>query len=58
MQTYLRHEMTDYDTLLLLGIDRSEARSRVQPKINAMLRSWKKKLKTVRATTSGRAVDV
>ncbi|MBP2486020.1 hypothetical protein JOH50_001747 [Rhizobium leguminosarum] len=41
MQTFLRHEMTDYDTLLLHGVDRSEARRRVQPRVAAMLNSWK-----------------
>ena len=41
MQGVLRHRMTDYDQLLLAGIDRNEARRRVQPKINAMLAQWK-----------------
>lgn len=40
MQNLLRHEMTDYDTLLLMGMDRAEARRRVQPRVNAMLRVW------------------
>ncbi|MDX1221188.1 DUF2293 domain-containing protein [Sinorhizobium medicae] len=40
MQNLLRHEMTDYDTLLLMGVGRVEARRRVQPKVNAMLRVW------------------
>jgi hypothetical protein len=43
MQTTLRHTMTDYDQMLLVGIDRAEARRRVQPKINATLASWRKK---------------
>lgn len=43
MQTFLRHEMTDYDTLLLCGVDREEARRRVQPKINKMIASWRRK---------------
>lgn len=42
MQTHLRHHHTDYDTLLLAGIDRVEARRRVQPRVNAMIRSWSK----------------
>ncbi|WP_113479812.1 DUF2293 domain-containing protein [Hyphomicrobiales bacterium] len=46
MQTFLRHEMTDYDTLLLQGMEREKARGRVQPKVNAMLRSWRKKHKS------------
>jgi len=40
MQNVLRHEMTDYDTLLLMGVDRAEARRRVQPRVDAMLRAW------------------
>jgi hypothetical protein len=43
MQTHLRHHHTDYDTLLLSGIDRQEARRRVQPRVNAMIRSWSKR---------------
>ncbi len=58
MQTFLRHEMTNYDALLLSGMDRREARRRVQPRINAMLNSWKRKSKVVRRTTNGRAADV
>lgn len=42
MQNVLRHSMTDYDQMLLAGVDRDEARGRVQPKINAMIASWKK----------------
>lgn len=42
MQTVLRHTMTDYDQMLLIGVDREEARRRVQPKINAMIASWRK----------------
>jgi hypothetical protein len=41
LQNFLRHEMTEYDTLLLHGMDRAEARRRVQPRIDAMLRCWK-----------------
>lgn len=36
----LRHQMTEYETLLLHGVDRDEARRRVQPKVNAMLKVW------------------
>ncbi|WP_416798085.1 DUF2293 domain-containing protein [Ciceribacter azotifigens] len=43
IQTFLRHEMTDYDTLLLSGMDRDEARRRVQPRINKMLQSWRRR---------------
>jgi hypothetical protein len=49
MQTFLRHELTEYDTLLLHGMDREEARRRVQPRINAMLDSWRKKPKAPKA---------
>ncbi|MBY2941404.1 DUF2293 domain-containing protein [Rhizobium ruizarguesonis] len=41
MQNVLRHTMTDYDQLLLACVDREEARRRVQPKINAMIATWK-----------------
>lgn len=41
LQIFLRHEMTEYDTLLLHGMARGEARRRVQPKIDAMLRCWR-----------------
>lgn len=37
MQNLLRHLMTEYDTLLLHGMERKTARKRVQPKIQAML---------------------
>jgi hypothetical protein len=43
MQNVLRHSMTDYDQMLLCGVDRDEARRRVQPKINAMIAAWKKR---------------
>ncbi|WP_137152746.1 DUF2293 domain-containing protein [Devosia sp. FKR38] len=45
MQGILRHVMTDYDSLLLAGIDRIEARKRVQPRINALLAVWSKERK-------------
>ncbi|WLS08902.1 DUF2293 domain-containing protein [Shinella sumterensis] len=35
--------MTEYETLLLHGVDREEARRRVQPKIQAMLKVWKRR---------------
>ena len=41
IQNTLRHELTEYDQLLLVGVRRGEARRRVQPKINAMIASWK-----------------
>lgn len=40
MQGILRHRMTDYDTLLLTGVKREEARKRVQPKVQALLEVW------------------
>jgi hypothetical protein len=41
IQNTLRHELTEYDQLLLVGVRRKEARRRVQAKINAMIASWK-----------------
>ncbi|MBA4775931.1 MAG: DUF2293 domain-containing protein [Rhizobiales bacterium] len=41
MDGLLRHQMTEYETLLLHGVDRKKARMRVQPKIEAMLKVWK-----------------
>ncbi|WLS09364.1 DUF2293 domain-containing protein [Shinella sumterensis] len=58
MQTFLRHEMTDYDALLLSGVDRQEARRRVQPRVNAMIRSWSKKPKASRQQGLRRIADV
>lgn len=40
MQNHLRHHHTNYDTLLLSGMDRQEARRLVQPRVNALIRSW------------------
>ncbi|MBB3311256.1 hypothetical protein FHT78_003000 [Rhizobium sp. BK196] len=37
----LRHTMTDYDQILLVGVDRNEARRRVQPKIDTMIATWR-----------------
>jgi hypothetical protein len=42
MQNFLRHDMTEYDHLLMIGMDREEARRRVQPRINAMIAVWSK----------------
>jgi hypothetical protein len=53
MQNFLRHQMTDYETLLLLGMNREEARLRVQPRIEAMLRAWRKKPRTKRLKEAG-----
>lgn len=44
IQNMLRHELTDYDQLMLVGVRRKEARRRVQPRIDAMLGKWKMKL--------------
>lgn len=43
MDAILRHQMTEYETLLLHGVDRKEARKWVQPKIDAMLKVWRTK---------------
>ncbi len=42
MQSTLRHLMTEYETLLLHGVERETARQRVQPQIQAMLQAWEK----------------
>ncbi len=42
IQNFLRHQLTDYDQLTLVGVRRKEARRRVQPKIDAMIAAWKK----------------
>lgn len=42
MQGIMRHTMTEYDALLLAGLDRLEARKRVQPRVNALLAKWAK----------------
>ncbi|WP_442129706.1 DUF2293 domain-containing protein [Rhizobium leguminosarum] len=42
MQNELRHQLTDYDQLMLVGVRRKEARRRVQPKISAIIAEWKK----------------
>ena len=42
MDGLLRHQMTEYDTLLLHGVDRKEARKRVQLKNDVMLKVWQK----------------
>ncbi|MBB3566091.1 DUF2293 domain-containing protein [Rhizobium sp. BK491] len=42
MQNELRHQHTDYYQLMLVGVRRKEARRRVQPKIDAVMASWKK----------------
>ncbi|MCQ1779147.1 DUF2293 domain-containing protein [Neorhizobium galegae] len=43
IQNLLRHELTEYDQMLLLGVRRKEARRRVQPKVNAMIEAWRKR---------------
>lgn len=58
MQTFLRHEMTDYDMLLLSGMDRNEARRRVQPKINKMIGSWRRMRKERETEREARDDDV
>ena len=47
MQNMLRHEFTDYDHLMLVGVRRKEARQRVQPRVDAMIASWKSKVACV-----------
>jgi hypothetical protein len=38
----LRHTMTEYDFLLLQGVERHEARRLIQPKIDARVAVWRK----------------
>jgi len=54
LQTFLQHEMTDYDTLLLSGMDLDEARRCAQPRINKMIGSWRRKRKTNETKKGGR----
>ncbi|MVO95506.1 DUF2293 domain-containing protein [Rhizobium leguminosarum] len=58
MQTFLRHEMTDYDTLLLHGMDRAEAMRRVQPRVDAMLKTWRRKPRTAKRNKQREADNV
>ncbi len=57
MQNYLRHNHTNYEGLLLAGVDRLEARAQVQPRINAILKSWKKEKRQKLTAGSGQGVD-
>lgn len=41
MQNFLRHHMTDYDQMILVGVDREVARRRVQSKVNKMIDAWR-----------------
>ncbi len=38
----IRHRHTDYDSMLMKGVDRREARQRIQPTIERVLAHWKK----------------
>lgn len=58
MQTFLRHEMTDYDTLLLHGMDRAEAMRRVQPRVTAMLKTWRRKSRKAKRNRQQEACNV
>jgi len=58
MQTFLRHEMTDYDTLLLHGIGRVEARRRVQPHVTSMLNTWSRNRKRPVDPTNSESEDM
>jgi hypothetical protein len=37
----LRHVNTDYDAMLMSGVDRAEARERIQPEIDGLLENWR-----------------
>jgi hypothetical protein len=36
----LRHEDTEYDTLLMAGVDRADARARVREDVDRTLDAW------------------
>ncbi|MDX1221177.1 DUF2293 domain-containing protein [Sinorhizobium medicae] len=57
MQNILRHEMTEYDSLLLSGEDRKTARKKAQSRINAILAIWSKQAKTAGSSMAARSVD-
>ena len=38
----IRHEDTDYDTLLMAGVARAEARDRVRPAVDQVLEAWRR----------------
>jgi hypothetical protein len=42
IENTLRHELTDYDQMLLVGVRRKEARLRVKPRIDSVIDEWKK----------------
>lgn len=42
IQNHLRHEFTDYDQMLMVGVHRKDARRRVKPRVGAMMASWKR----------------
>jgi len=56
LQTYVRHNWTDYDQLLRSGMmTRDEARAYVKPQIQAVLRSWRQpalRLRLMRITAA------
>lgn len=41
IQNHLRHEFTDYDQMLMVGVRRKDARQRVQPRVRAIIARWK-----------------
>lgn len=50
----IRHQDTDYDELLMSGVDRMDARGRVRPAIDAVLDRWRSAPVTPGATIRGR----
>ena len=40
VQTYVRHQYTDYDELLMSGLNRFGARNAVREQVDAVLRKW------------------
>jgi hypothetical protein len=45
---HIRHAETPYDDLLATGLDRWEARARVEGKVDAILNRWKQRLRLIR----------
>ena len=42
IENYLRHEVSGYDNLLRLGIERDQARTLIRPQIDLILAIWKR----------------
>lgn len=45
---HIRHAETQYDKLLAKGLERQEARARVEGKVDVILNRWKQRLRLIR----------